>query len=139
MARALTCIAVALAILWGSQAAAQISGGSIDVETIVAKRIDRDNVYSVKFVCGTLQQLTVGPIGSSFAPARYRTAINIHNPESRSVQFTVKGVRTQSNFPRSAGPFIGTPMPQSLVADGGLELSCEDIMAFIGEANVDIF
>jgi hypothetical protein len=139
-ARLLTCVTVALTTLWGSQALAQGTGVGIDVEVISGRSIDGDNIHSAKFVCGLQNQPGPGgPMPSSFVAARYRTAINIHNPHSRLVHFTVKGVRTQSSLPSSSGSFIGNPVSESLAPDGGLEFSCEDILSFIGEMDLDVF
>jgi hypothetical protein len=139
MKRLSTVLALVLIPIWGGEAAAQASGVSIDVQNISPKRIESDNVYSVKFVCGLQSTPNIGPVPSSFVPARYRTAINIHNLQSQMVRFTVTGLRTQSSFPASTGPLLGAPVPESLAANQGLELSCEDIMAFIHERNVDVF
>jgi hypothetical protein len=141
MKKQLLLIALALlVVIWGGKALAQASGVSIDVETIPAKKIRGTFVYSVKFVCGQQAEPSApDPISSSFVPGRFRTAINIHNPQSRSVSFTTTGVRTQSNFPPSTGPHTGTPVAASLGADQGGELSCEDVMTSIDESNKDIF
>jgi len=139
MKRLFPLVGLVLIPIWAGEAAAQASGVSIDVENISAKRIGSDNVYSVKFVCGQQNAPNGGPVPSSFVPGRYRTAINIHNPEPYPVQFTVRGVRTQSAYPASAGGHVGAPVPTSLAAHEGLELSCEDIMTAIDESYRDIF
>jgi len=139
MRRLFTLLTVVLLPIWADEAAAQASGVGIDVENISAKRIACDNVYSIKFVCGQQNVPNIGSVPSSFVPGRYRTAINLHNPEPYSVQFTVRGVRTQSAYPPSAGGHVGAPVPESLGAGQGLEISCEDIMTSIGETNQDIF
>ena len=139
MTRLFALITLVLVPIWAGEAAAQASGVSIDVENISAKRIGSNNVYSVKFVCGQQNVPNVGPVPSSFVPGRYRTAINLHNPEPYSVQFTVRGVRTQSAYPPSTGAHSGPSVPEFLGAGQGLEISCEDIMTSIDETNRDIF
>ena len=122
-------IAVAALSSFAGTAAAQSGAGvgvSLDVERIVAIRAKKNLVYSAKFLCGEIA--ASGPsleLGQPLAPGSYRTAVNIHNPNEESVEFTMKAVIANSqSSPR--GP-IGILKQEVLRPDEALEVDCRDI------------
>jgi len=78
MKRLFPLVGLVLIPIWAGEAAAQASGVSIDVQNISPKRIDGGKVYAVKYVCGLQNTPNIGPVPSSFVPARHRTAINMY-------------------------------------------------------------
>jgi hypothetical protein len=100
------------AVGFAGQVSAQGVGLSIDVETITPKTFDDDkkdnggtNVYSAKFVCGTITGTGQIPVaGSPLVPGTYLTAINVHVPQN-----------------------------DSLDADQGFEIDCGEIADLLGK------
>jgi hypothetical protein len=77
--------------------------------------------YAAKFVCVT----EVGPRSSAFVLGDYRTAVNVHNPNTTTVVFIKKAVIADSeDRPRGViGPFVEVP----LKPDEAVEIDCKDI------------
>src|SRR5215212_8232014 len=84
-------------------------------------------MYSVKFACVK----EVGPPeadfgGVPFAPALYRTAINIHNPQREGVDFQKKAVVALSQGSEKRG-IISERRDERLESDEALDVDCLDI------------
>ena len=97
------------------------------------------DVYAVKFLCGEYQpqadptgRVREGPV----KPGNYQTAINIHNPNPRTVKFVKKAVLMFDSTPSTDPPpsdEFEVPMPPghkvtaALEPDWGMEIDCPDI------------
>ena len=122
-------------------------GSSLDVVPVTPKRIvgagkvgskdDPDHnitlVHSAKFLCGTIPHGTDPQLplddASPLVPGTYLTAINIHNPNPGTIDFTKKALETKPQGVKRGA--IGQPVNETLIADGGLELDCTNIMQLI--------
>ncbi len=96
------------------------------------------DVYAVKFLCGVFPPSdAVGAPEGPVKPGNYATAINIHNPNPRIVNFQKKAVLLfDSNNPPDAfevphGPALDEPIKLRLLPDWGLEIDCADIRAVL--------
>jgi hypothetical protein len=94
---------------------ANASGSKSTVTSSACSTIGPVAVYSVKFTCGEQS-------GSDddVVTGIYRTNINIHNPESQTVNFCTKVVLPDNATPTGISPLV----PQSLGADHSLFIDC---------------
>lgn len=99
--------------------------GNIDVENIAPIHVKEGLVFSAKCLCGNL--ITPSPLISGL----YRTAINIHNPNSFQVKFLKKVVISNPQRSGTRGQ-ISQKVGETLGPNDALEIDCEDIMAFPG-------
>lgn len=102
-------------------------------------------IYSAKFICG---DSNVSPQGAftSLAPGDYRTAINIHNPNNRTVAITKQVVLTEAGGtgvdavtgqdPQS--PF-GIAVGEDLDPFAAVEWDCVQLVATITTNGATIF
>jgi hypothetical protein len=118
-------------------------GVSLEVETVVPKKIDRHYVYSAKFLCGRIPHSLLDPqeppLEFSLVPGTYRTAINIHNPNPSEVSFTKMALSTnRQGLPRGVA---GSPVEEHLGPNEGLEIDCQDVEGLLanGGTGVDLF
>jgi hypothetical protein len=92
--------------------------------------------YAVKFLCGEFDRKLVGEhsrLEGPVKPGNYLTAINIHNPNGRTVPLEKRGIllfagaepTPQERFeqPLKPAPSIKAELP----ADWGMEIDCPDI------------
>jgi hypothetical protein len=96
-----------------------------------AQRLSTSYQYSVKAIC-TYKDIG---FGEAFAPGRYRTVINIHNPTEKKTEivrkFALAGKPTDP-----AGSFSITPYKAlTLEADQAVAYSCFDIADFFCPIN----
>jgi hypothetical protein len=83
--------------------------------------------YSAKTLCTLLSDIG---FGDAFAPGRYRTVINIHNPTERKIEITRKfALSIQPG--EAAGSFSITPYKSLILeADQAVAYNCFDIAGF---------
>jgi hypothetical protein len=131
MRKLILVITLAVMVAFGSEALAQ--GLSLDVVPVTGKRVFDTNQkqfvwsYSAKFLCGTISPLATAPqLGNPLVPGVYLTAINIRNYNFKSFVILKKAVETKSEFEQPGK--IGSLFPVDLVAGGGLEVDCNDII-----------
>ncbi len=92
----------------------------------------KTDVYAVKFLCGVFPPGAAGVREGPVKPGNYATAINIHNPNPRDVNFQKKAVLLfDSNNPPTGfevpqAPAL-VPMKKKLPPDWGMEIDCPDI------------
>ncbi len=119
-----------------------MAGVSIDVETIsptstggFLRFFGRGRlVYSAKFLCGTITGARAFPDPANkylLVPGVYLTAVNIHNPNAFRVDFTKQAVIVNPQRLEERGK-IGAPVRESLEANAGVEVDCEDINTLLG-------
>ena len=111
-------------------------GASLQVVPISHKTISfRGGVFSAKFLCGTIPPLIPGselPLGTDLlVPGTYLTAINIYNPNTFTVRFTKKAIKTFSQRSRTRVP-ASTQVIETLGPMQGLEVDCCDIDELFG-------
>lgn len=83
--------------------------------------------YSAKTVCTLFTDIG---FGDTFAPGRYRTVINIHNPTERKIEITRK-FALAGQPGESAGSFGITPYKSlTLEPDQAVAYTCSDIAGF---------
>ena len=93
-------------------------------------------VYAAKFLCGSFDPKRAGEqehLEGPVKPGNYVTAINVHNPNPRTIAFEKKGIllfagsepEPQREFERPIEP--GPPLRGELPADWGMEIDCPDI------------
>src|SRR5262245_9925634 len=91
------------------------------------QRVATTYQYSAKTLCTLLGD--VG-FGEAFAPGRYRTVINIHNPTERKIEITRKFALSLQPG-EAAGSFSITPYKSlTLEADQAVAYNCFDIASF---------
>ena len=117
-------------------------GVSMDVETVSAKKIGHEFVYSATFVCGRIPHSPFDPqeppLGFPLVPGTYRTAININNPNLAEVTFTKMALITnREDQPRGKA---GDPVRLKLGIHEGIEIDCQDIESLLTSGSgVDLF
>jgi hypothetical protein len=91
------------------------------------QRVPTTFQYSAKTLCTLLSDIG---FGDAFAPGRYRTVINIHNPTERKIEITRKfALSIQPG--EAAGSFSITPYKSlTLEADQAVAYNCFDIAGF---------
>jgi hypothetical protein len=88
-------------------------------------------LYTVKFTCVEEVGPPEGaPGGVPFVPARYRTAVNIHNPQRDDVGFRKKAVVAFSQGSEKRG-IISEWRDERLKADEALDVDCLDIQKLL--------
>ena len=111
---------------------------------VIVAPVTRTDVYAAKFLCGTLPPLAAGQHEGPVKPGNYQTAINVHNPNPRDVDFQKKAVLLFD----SAVPDTGFEVPKKpsdkrdarLQQDWGLEIDCDTIRTeLLGGAAVGPF
>jgi hypothetical protein len=91
--------------------------GSVEVQT--AQMFE----YAVKFVCG--RAVPIAPIAPHpVAPGTYYTAINVHNPNSATINFIKKFARA---LPNQQAGVVTQFFPATLKADQAFEVECAEI------------
>ena len=89
-------------------------------------------MYTVKFTCVDEVGPPEGsPGGVPFVPARYRTAVNIHNPQRESADFRKKAVVALSQESERRG-IISDWREEHLKSDEALDVDCVDIRKLLG-------
>src|SRR5688572_20953086 len=79
----------------------------------------RNLVYAAKFLCGDLQPDNPPQPAGPVRPGRYSTAINIHNPNRREVEFIKKAVLLyNSTWPEAERERHEVPHGPERVIDG---------------------
>jgi hypothetical protein len=136
MKRRIFILALAALFAFAFQAQAQGVGASLEIETITPKSIGGQFVYAVKFLCGTIPHNPADPQealpGFPLAPGTYRTAINIHNPNTVRVQFTKLALITNpQGKPRGK---VGKAVAETLRVEQGLEVDCENIYELLASS-----
>ncbi len=63
-------------------------------------------------------------------PGTYLTAVNIHNPNARAVQFRKKAVVTLPERNKDRGP-VSRAVVEVLGPDQGLEVDCQDVLGLL--------
>lgn len=125
-------LALAVLGLMRAPARAQGVGASLQVVPITPSRTTLANgliTYSVKFLCGTIPEDPTNPqlpaAGSPLTPGTYLTAVNIHNPNPKPVDFRKKAVvaNPQGQQRGQIGQFVG----ETLKPDEALEVDCANI------------
>lgn len=117
-------------------------GVSLEVETIEPKLIDKQYVYSAKFLCGKIPHNLLDPQeparGFPLVPGTYRTAINIHNPNLNETKFLKLALTTNpQGQPRGKA---GAPVAEVLGPNEGLEVDCDNIEELLTTGSgVDLF
>jgi hypothetical protein len=92
--------------------------------------------YAVKFLCGEFDRQLVGEhsrLEGPVKPGNYLTAINIHNPNGRTVPLEKRGIllfagsepTAQERFEQPVKP--APPLKAELPGDWGMEIDCPDI------------
>jgi len=88
-------------------------------------------LYAAKFACVD----EVGPpengLGAPVIPARYRTVVNVHNPQRDGVEFQKKAVVAFSQRAQERGP-ISDWKDEGLGPDEALAVDCLDIRELLG-------
>jgi len=111
---------------------------------VIVVPVTRTDVYAAKFLCGTLPPLAAGQHEGPVKPGNYQTAINVHNPNPRDVDFQKKAVLLFD----SAVPDMAFEVPKKpsdkrdarLQQDWGLEIDCDTIRTeLLGGAAVGSF
>ena len=88
-------------------------------------------LYTVKFTCVEEVGPPEGnPGGVPFMPAKYRTAINIHNPQREAFDFRKKAVVALSQASDERG-MISDWRDEQLESDGALDVDCLDIQKLL--------
>jgi hypothetical protein len=88
-------------------------------------------MYTVKFACVDEVGPPEGsPGGVPFVPARYRTAVNIHNPQRSGVDFRKKAVVALSQESERRG-LISDWRDEHLDSDAALDVDCLDIQKLL--------
>jgi hypothetical protein len=130
----------------GDLRAQQGVGGSIDVEAVDPRRIDRTVKhwsYSAKFLCGTMDpdngavppnpQFPDPDRTHVFVPGTYLTGVNIRNPNAKRIRFTKSAVATPpERFIKELPRKVLAPGPavEEVLDPGfGLEVDCRDIVS----------
>jgi len=114
--------------------ASMVAGRPISVDGAAgpAAQIDAGFMYTVKFTCVEEVGPPEGkPGGAPFMPARYRTAINIHNPQRDDVNFDKKAVVAFSQESEERG-IISEWRQERLRSDEALDVDCVDIAQLLG-------
>jgi hypothetical protein len=126
-----SCVALILAV---GVIASIVTGrpSPVDGATSLAAQVEEGFMYTVKFACVE----EVGPAeadfgGIPFLPARYRTAVNIHNPQRDDVSFQKKAVVALSQGSGEHG-FISEWQEERLRSDDALDVDCRDIQKLLG-------
>ena len=89
-------------------------------------------MYTAKFACVEEVGPPEGqPGGVPFIPARYRTAVNIHNPQLDDVSFRKKAVVAFSQASEERGP-ISEWRDERLRSDEALDVDCLDVQKLLG-------
>ena len=117
-----TAVVLSLALLVGAFLAA--APGS---PAYAQQRVATTYQYSAKALCTLVGDLG---FGEAFAPGRYRTVVNIHNPRDRKIEITRKFALSLQPG-EAAGSFSITPYKAlTLEADQAVAYSCFDIAGF---------
>jgi hypothetical protein len=97
-------------------------GASLDVERILPVQIQRQLVYSAKWLCGSPPVV----LGTA-VPGLYLTAINIHNPHDVAVSISKKVVvaNPQRLPPGAISPVV---VAEELDANRAVEVDCADLL-----------
>jgi hypothetical protein len=120
--RSRTAVVLSLAAVVG----ALLAGGS-GSSAYAQQRVATTYQYSTKTLC-TLRG--DAGFGEAFAPGRYRTVINIHNPTERKIEITRKFALSLQPG-EAAGSFSITPYKSlTLEADQAVAYNCFDIAGF---------
>jgi hypothetical protein len=91
------------------------------------QRVATTYQYSAKTLCTLLSDIG---FGDAFAPGRYRTVINIHNPTERKIEITRKFALSLQPG-ETAGSFSITPYKSlTLEADQAVAYNCFDVAGF---------
>jgi len=91
------------------------------------QRVATTYQYSAKTLCTLLGDIG---FGDAFAPGRYRTVVNIHNPTERKIEITRKFALSLQPG-EAAGSFSITPYKSlTLEADQAVAYNCFDIAGF---------
>ncbi len=87
--------------------------------------------YAVKFLCGEFDRQLVGEhsrLEGPVKPGNYLTAINIHNPNGRTVPILLFAGAEPTRQERFEQPVKPAPsLKAELPADWGMEIDCPDI------------
>lgn len=114
-------------------------GVGLEVQSINVKEIRVSGaltlaVFSAKFLCGTIPPAAGDPqfpSGSDLlVPGTYLTAVNLHNPNARAVQFRKKAVVTLPERNKDRGP-VSRAVVEVLGSDQGLEVDCQDVVGLL--------
>lgn len=145
--------AAVMVCAFGSEAAAQGVGASLDVETISPKKIaplagPAHLVYSVKFLCGTIQSDADVPqfpeTGAPLlVPGTYLTVINIHNPNPRpsataDIPLTFRKKALITNPQGEDRGKVSDFFVDTLKSNEGLEIDCGNIKTLLGDPTSDL-
>jgi hypothetical protein len=96
-----------------------------------AAQVPESFMYTVKFTCVEEVGPPEGnPGGVPFVPARYRTAVNIHNPQRDDVGFRKKAVVALSQASEERG-IISDWRDERLKSDEALDVDCLDIQKLL--------
>ncbi|NIM52966.1 MAG: hypothetical protein GTO22_27640 [Gemmatimonadales bacterium] len=148
-------LALAVAALYGCAAESVAVGGSVDVERVPASDARTGlRTYAAKFLCGTIPAessnlefpslqgsrsltATFGATAEVLAPGTYLSAINIHNPNTTTIEFAKKALETipQRELPDAIEerPPLPRRMREVLRADEGVEVDCIDILRLLAQ------
>jgi len=114
-------------------------GVGLGVQSINAKEIRVSGaltlaVFSTKFLCGTIRPEAGDPQfpggNDLLVPGTYLTAVNIHNPNARPVQFRKKVVVTLPERNKDRGP-VSRAVVEGLGSNQGLEVDCQDVLGLL--------
>jgi hypothetical protein len=89
-------------------------------------------VYAAKFVCGYMPEPSQAADEGPVEPGSYATAINVHNPNTKPVNFVKKAVLLFDAGSKAAERFEepkppGRRIDAELGPDWGMEIDCRDI------------
>ncbi|MBI5192043.1 MAG: hypothetical protein HZA08_01220 [Nitrospirae bacterium] len=83
--------------------------------------------YATKFVCGSTPNPSTATIeGTDVVKGMYKTAVNIHNPQAKRVDFFKKAVVAFPERSTTKGP-ISNIKQEFLDSDQAMEVDCQDI------------
>jgi hypothetical protein len=106
----------------------------VDSAAAPAAQFPESFLYTVKFTCVEEVGPPEGnPGGGPFMPAKYRTAVNIHNPQRESFNFRKKAVVALSQGSDERG-IISDWRDEQLKSDEALDVDCVDIEKLLGGA-----
>jgi hypothetical protein len=109
------------------------------ISTVVARgaasagtsaQVEKGYMYVAKFTCA-VEAGEDENLGLPLIPARYRTAVNIHNPQRDSISFSKKVVLAFAERTEQRGP-ISQWQQDRLQADEALAVDCVDIEKLLG-------
>jgi hypothetical protein len=127
-----------LASLWACGSGVGV-GGSLDVESVDARSYGEWNVYSAKFLCGTIiadENLPESPAGwpeqpPTLVPGFYLTSVNVLNLDTTVVRLWKKAVEIRAQ--RSSRGMVGEEVRDTLGMNRGLNIDCPDILLLLNQ------